>query len=212
MATLEVSPSTPTGLELKVQDALQGVQQVLPAKSTLQINNAKMTQAQMASQLNTYLTAYNAVAPAKSAYAEAVAARTAMQPAIREFLIQLRAALVALFGRGSPQLAKFGMSAQKPTPPSPTTAVLAAAQRQLTRVQRGTISKKQKQLITVVTPPQVTIGGSGKMVVLPPTINPAPGASVAAAVAATDPSGQAPADGTTPGSQAAAQPAATATK
>lgn len=209
MATTTTSANTPSGLELKLEDALEGVQQELPAKSSLQINNAAMTQAQMVTQLTGYLTTVQAVGAAKATYAAAVVARTAMQPAAREFLVQLRAALLALYGRGSPQLAKFGMTANKPSKPSPTTSVLAAAARQLTRAQRGTISKKQRQSITVVSPPQVTMGGTGKPVILPPTVNglgsgAVPGAAVAASSAPQ--TGQASA-GQVPTGSAVAQPA-----
>ena len=171
MSTTNTSPASPGGLELKVQDALSGVQSVLAAKSTLQLNGKPMTQAQIAAQLTGFVNTIDAVTTAKQSYAEALATRKTAEPVMREFLVQLRGALIGLFGRGSPQFAKFGMTATKPAKLKPTVAVLSAAQSQLTRAQRGTMSKKQRQSITVISPPQVTLGVSGRLAVTPPSVN-----------------------------------------
>ncbi len=178
MATTTGSKS-PGALETKVQNALVGVQQAIPAGSTLSINGGPMTQAQLALKLSGYLPVFQNVRNDQQAYAQAVAARTAMEPDAREFLVLLRAALIAQFGRGSLLLTKFGMSSGKRTPPTPQTTVLAAAKATLTRTKRGTLSKKAQQRITVVSQPQVTIG-TGKPQIAPPTVDATPARGTAA--------------------------------
>ena len=219
MSTTNTSPASPGGLELKVQDALSGVQSVLAAKSTLQLNGKPMTQAQIAAQLTGFVNTIDAVTTAKQSYAEALATRKTAEPVMREFLVQLRGALIGLFGRGSPQFAKFGMTATKPAKLKPTVAVLSAAQSQLTRAQRGTMSKKQRQSITVISPPQVTLGVSGRLAVTPPSVNvpsgsSAPSSAVASGAASSSGASSSPASGqvsaTVQPAPAVAQPAAVA--
>jgi hypothetical protein len=154
------SGSNPSGLQSKIQSALAGVQN-LPSGSTLQISGQIMTQAQLVTKLTGYLPAVSAVTDAKAALEQALQARKAAAPDTREFLVLLRAALVAFYGRGSAALGKFGMSAKKPAGPSPQTAILAAAKRTLTRRKRGTMGKKQKASIKAIGTPQVSIGASG---------------------------------------------------
>jgi len=158
--TTNQSGSNPGGLQLKVQNALVGVQQTLPTGKSFDISGQAVTQAQLVTKLSGYLPVLKAVTDAKAALAQAVSARQAVEPEIREFLVQLRAALVASYGR-QPVLTQFGMSAKKPTAPSPQTAVLAAAKRTLTRQKRGTMGKSQKASIKAVGTPQVSLGPSG---------------------------------------------------
>ena len=192
MATTTKSPtgSTPGALEVKVQNALNGVQQALPTGSKLALNGASMTQAQLATQLSEHLPVFEAVPTAKQPYTQAITARKAMEPAARTFLVQLRAALIAQFGRTSPLLQQFGMGTGTRATPSPQTKVLAAAKAALTRQKRGTTSKKQKQSITVVSPPSVTLG-QGAPQISPPTVDataPGSAAQPAASAAAATPS------------------------
>jgi len=161
--TTNKSGSSPGGLQRSVQSALVGVQQALPTGSSFNINGEAVTQAQLVTQLSGYLPVLTAVTDAKAALAQAVHARQAVEPEIREFLVQLRAALVASLGR-QPKLGQFGMSAKKPAAPSPPTAVLASAKRALTRQKRGTLGSKQKASIKAVGTPQVSISESGVVV------------------------------------------------
>jgi hypothetical protein len=145
----------------KIQNALNGVQQVLPAESAVSMSGQTVTQAQLVTQLTGMLPKFTAATDAKTAHAVAVQARKAAEPDAREYLAQLRAALVAFYGRGSPTLEKFGMSAKKPAAQTTQTAVLAAAKRTLTRQKRGTLGKRQKAGIKAIGTPQVSIGESG---------------------------------------------------
>jgi hypothetical protein len=175
--TTNPSGNSPGGLQLKIQSALVGVQQVLPTGTSLQISGQAVTQAQLVTQLSGYLPVVAAVADAKAAYAQTVQARVAAEKNIREFLAQLRAALVAFYGRNSPALGKFGMSAKTPAAQTSQTALIASAKRTLTRQKRGTLGKKQKASIKAVGTPQVSLGASGVQitpaVVEQPAVTPA---------------------------------------
>jgi hypothetical protein len=155
------SGKNPGGLLKKIQNALNGVQQELPAGTTVSMSGQTVTQAQLVTQLSGMLPKLTAVMDAKTAHALAVQARKAVEPDAWEYLATLRAALVAFYGRGSPTLEKFGMSAKKPAPQTLQTATLAAAKRTLTRQKRGTLGKRQKASIKAVGTPQVSIGESG---------------------------------------------------
>lgn len=148
------------------------------------INKQSVTQAQLVTQLSGYLPNLKAVSDAKAAYAQAVITRKADEQDVREFLMQLRAALVAFFGAGNPDLAKFGMSAKKRTPQDSQTRILAAAKRTLTRKKRGTLGAKQKASIKAIGTPQVSIGPSGVQIAPAPEEQPtaAPAVSSSAPV------------------------------
>ena len=159
--TTNQSGHSPSGLLQKIQNALNGVQQVLPAGSAVSMNGQTVTQAQLVTQLTGLLPKFTAATDAKTAFALAVQQRKTAEPDVLEFLAQLRAALVAFYGRGSPSLEKFGMSAKLPTSQTSQTAILAAAKRTLTRQKRGTLGKKQKAGIKAIGTPQVSVGESG---------------------------------------------------
>ena len=177
--TTNPSGNSPGGLQLKIQNALIGVQQVLPTGSSLLINAQPVTQAQLVTQLSGYLPVVTAVADAKAAFAQAVKTRVAAEMNIREFLAQLRGALVAFYGRNTPALGKYGMSAKTPAGQTAQTAILAAAKRTLTRQKRGTMGKKQKAGIKAVGTPQVSVSASGVQItpaageqpVVPPVVS-----------------------------------------
>ena len=190
--TTNQNGSSPGRLLQKVQSALDGAQQVLPAGTALMINKQSVTQAQLVTQLSGYLPNLKAVADAKAAYAQTVITRRADEQVVREFLAQLRLALVAYLGVGSPDLAKFGMSAKKRTPQNGQKSVLAAAKRTLTRQKRGTLGKTEKASIKAIGTPQVSIGESGMQVV------PAPAAQPVATPAQSSPTPMTPAPVETP--------------
>jgi len=173
----------PSDLAAKIQAALTGVQKVLAAGGKLQIGGETLSPAQIEAQLAGYLPAFKAVEAQYAKYQQAVAARTALEPEAREFLVGLRAALLANYKRGNPVLSQFGMGTGAPGKQSPETMVIAAATRALTRKKRGTTGKKQRAAIQVVGLPAVTVGGT--KAVVPPVVDTTPPA-VAAALAESE--------------------------
>jgi hypothetical protein len=192
MDTKNQSGKGPSGLQLKIQSALTGVQQVLPSGSSIMIGGETATQAQLVTKLTGFLSQLSAVTDAKAAYTTVVQSRTAAETTMREYLAQLRGALVAFYGRNSPALGKFGMSAKTPAPQTTQTKIVAAAKRTLTRLKRGTLGTKQKASIKAVGTPQISIGESGVQ------IAPAAVAQPAAAPAASSPTPATPEPAGTP--------------
>jgi hypothetical protein len=162
----------PGGLQARIQLALSGVKTVTGSGQTFKLRGAELSPTAIAAQLSSYLPTFEAPKAHMALYNEAVAARRALEPEVREFLVHLRLALVGHYKRGNPVLAKFGMGTGKPGVPSPETQVVATASRNLTRKKRGTAGKKQKGRITVVGKPVVTVGGA--KTVVPPTTSATP--------------------------------------
>jgi hypothetical protein len=188
MANIQSGHSV-SGLLSKIQNALAGVQQNLPSGSSLLINGQTMTQAQLVTQLSGYLPVVSAVTSATVALRKAVQARVVIEPEIREFLVLLRAALVAFYGRNSPSLGDFGMSANKPASPTTQTAIIAVAKRTITRQKRGTMGKKQKASIKAIGTPQVSIGASGVSITPAVTEQPAVAPAASSTPVTPEPAG-----------------------
>ena len=164
MTQTNTSTTAPGNLEDRLNEALSGAETVLAKNSAIQISGKSTTQAQIITALEGYVQPFTDVATAKAAYAKAVLARKAEQAEAHEYLLTLKAGLVALFGRNSPSLAAFGMGAKVRTPPTAETIVLATAKGTLTRKLRGTLTKEQKKVTKAVGTPDVSLGLTGKSV------------------------------------------------
>jgi hypothetical protein len=163
--------------EMKDMDA--GVLKDIPAKTSLTINGAAMTQAQIDAQLKSYLGTFVAADTAKSQYQTALVARRNASVSARDFYLQLKKAVVAFFGTQAAQLADFGLTPAKAKAPRTAAEIaLSAAKAKLTRAARGTTSKKKKAAITPGTAsPAMAIGVVANAVgqtVTPPSVQNAP--------------------------------------
>ena len=173
--TTNASPA-PGSLQTKLTTALSGSQTALAKNSAIQISGKSTTPTQIITALQGYIQPFTDVAAAKAAYAKALQARKAEQAEAHEYLLTLKAGLVALFGRYNPVLAQFGMAAKTRAVATTQTTMLAVAKRALTRQLRGTLSKKQKAATKTGGTPDVNLGRTGKSF--------APGAAAAAQSAA----------------------------
>ncbi|MHB8417399.1 MAG: hypothetical protein ACYDCL_04950 [Myxococcales bacterium] len=168
---------------------LAGIQTLIPAKSTLIVKGVTMTQAQVVTALQAVITYFSAVRTAKAALLTAIGTRKAQAKAARDLYNQIRAALVAQFGKGNPELGKFGLKVGKP--PKPLTSAekaLRAAKAKVTRELRGTKGSKQKAAITAGTP-TVQLGPGGVEVTPNPTDGPAPSGTPGAGASGADAAG-----------------------
>ena len=175
--------------EAKWKALLAGVEEVLPAKSSLTVNGKATTQAQMVATLEAQIALFDAAATAKAASTAAVAALHAGLPPGTAFVRQLIAALKQFFGENNPQLAQFGIALPK------ARAVLSAGKKAVanvrrlnTREARGILGKNQRAAIQPnAVPTQVTLGPDGKPVApvaAPAEVAPAPVSAVPAPVVA----------------------------
>lgn len=111
-------------------------------------------------------------------------------------MAQLKAAVIAQFGKTSPLLAQFGFAYKSRTPLTPEAAVAKKVRQQQTRLIRNTLGPKEKAKLKF----------TGQVVV-----STTAGAAPAAAVSAGTPvSATAPAAGGSTGTSGAAQAPATA--
>jgi hypothetical protein len=146
------------GFEAKVKIALAGMQKYLPADSTLVINGATRTVAQIEADFSALLAKFDAVRSVKAQWQLAIQAVHDALPAEREEYLSLKKVLEGQLGRGNPQLLEYGFSVGKPKPASAETKVLAAAKAKATRQLRHTLGVKQKLALSeAVTEPSVVV-------------------------------------------------------
>ncbi|MHB8420933.1 MAG: hypothetical protein ACYDCL_22920 [Myxococcales bacterium] len=142
MATNNVNK--PTGEEQKLLSVQSGIQAAIPVGSAVVVGGTSYTQPQLLTKVGQLLAPFQPCRDAKAALTAAVAAKRQNQPVVQSFLVEFRAAMIALFGRGNPTLAKFGI---QPTKAKTTTAgakVIKAAKAKATRKLLGTKGKVQK--------------------------------------------------------------------
>ena len=151
----------PKGDQLKLTTAQTAVQANIPAKSTVVIGGVSYTQAQLVAFITTLLAPILAAQNAKQAFATAVQARKQNQPAVQTFLVEFRAAIVALFGRGSPVLAQFGFAPHKAKTKSAGKTVVKTAKTLATRKLLGTKGPQQKAQLLAQQPPAFTVSSTG---------------------------------------------------
>lgn len=171
LTTSQPKAVAPAQFEQQLVKMDQGVQTTLPAGTSLTVNGTAQKQAVIDTTLQSWITVFKAVDTAKAQYQNAVAARVAITAAAKAYYKALRAVIKSYFGAQSPQLAAFGITADKAHAASTQQKLVAAAKRQQTREVRGTKGKKQKAAVTVVGNPAVTVPSSGPQQIGPPPVN-----------------------------------------
>ena len=176
----------PKGDELKLLTVQTAVQANIPAKSTVVIGGVSFTQAQLVAKIAALLAPFQPARDAKQALAAAVLAKQQNQPAVQTFLVELHAAMVALFGRGSPLLAKFGFNPHKAKVTSGGKNVVKAAKAKRTRQMRGTLSPTEKAALKAPADTTPVVSPTGEVSVAGPAAqNSASGSAPASSPAST---------------------------
>ena len=153
----------PKGAQLQLTTAQTAVPANIPAKSAVVIGGVSYTQAQLVAYITTLLAPILAAQTAKQSFAAAVLARKQNQLAVQTFLAEFRAALIALFGRGSPVLAQFGFTPHKAKTTTSGKNVVKAAKSLASRAKLGTKGPKQKAQILAQPPPDFSVSATGKV-------------------------------------------------
>jgi hypothetical protein len=135
----------PKGFRTELQEMLQGWQTAIPSDSTMQSSDGPLAQGAVVEQLQGYLGVYPTLDAQVMALAQTRAQEKAQLPEARRFFDVLTASVTNYFGKGSPQLAQFGLQPRKPRK-ALTSSQLAikAAKSNVTRELRGTKGKKAK--------------------------------------------------------------------
>ena len=133
----------------RLQMVRDATAKVLPATTELQLGGQSVKVSDLLTSLDGALATFAPVDAAKATLKQTQSDRTQKVAAAHEQVAQLKAYLVATWGKGSPQLAPFGFTPKARTPLTSEQKALKAAKATLTRTARGTTSAKQKLGITV---------------------------------------------------------------
>src|SRR5271170_1404228 len=92
------------GVELQYQTLLVGLQTLAPTQQ-LAIDGTNVTPTALSQQVQTALTVYKAVRPARVTWQQAIAARKAQAPSDKKLVAGIKQAVFALLGGDNPALA-----------------------------------------------------------------------------------------------------------
>jgi hypothetical protein len=163
----------------------------LPATSVLQLGGQSVKVSDLLTSLDGALATFPAADAARAALKQSQSDRTQKVAAAQALVGQLKAYLIATWGKGSPQLASFGFTPKARTSLTSEQKALKAAKAKLTRTARGTKGSKQKLAVTAQGQPGlVLVSATGEP--MPGVLSgpSAPGIPVAPAARSTTPSGK----------------------
>jgi hypothetical protein len=148
-------PETPGIIKQELHDLSHGLSTSPPGGATSLIVGGKSALvADLVTELDGYVAAYQAVEKAEEEYRVALAARTKIETQARDRRKLIRAAIKGAMGGDNQTLGRYGMSPDKPhqalTVEERTHQV---AQAKATRIARHTMGKKQKLAIKGELPP-----------------------------------------------------------
>jgi hypothetical protein len=165
------------GFEDRVKLALAGVNQYLPAATSLVLNGKSMAQPEIVTALQGILQLFNDLRTARAtAQGQLKTVQSELVPGHALFSA-LEKAVQAFLGKGNPLLAQFGFAVGNRKPRSSATNVKAQAKSKLTRALRHTMGPKQKAQIQAAAPEQVTVGPGGAVQVVTAPVENATGGS-----------------------------------
>ena len=181
------------GFRLKLQQMLAGVQAQIPNGSLITTTGGSLTKAAMVKLLTDHLSEFQAADAGVTALGVARVQIRDDLPQMHKDYIELKDALCAQFGRGSPLLAQFGVRPrQKPKPLTPEQRVVSAEKARQTRLLRHTGGVRQKAAVqyqgqvevsTQLKPTQAVSTAAA------PSVEVSPGASAPGKTAVTPPAG-----------------------
>ena len=116
-----------------------------PDGISITVNGQVTDKASILAALQAALALYAAVDQSVHAMKQNRVALQAAIPAVHQYAVGIKAALVAFFGKGNPALAAFGLGASKPHPLTSEQNVARKQKAGQTRKLRGTLGKRQKQ-------------------------------------------------------------------
>jgi hypothetical protein len=143
------APATPTptpgagtkakrGLRTEITTVYNGIGSQLPDGSTLLVSGTPIPKQTLLTTFAAVLADYADIDAAAQALKSQRLALKAATPAARQLLASVKAALVALFGKGNPALVAFGYSGTKPRQLTSVQKVARKEKASQTRILRGT--------------------------------------------------------------------------
>ncbi len=174
----------------------------IPDGSTVLVTGTPVSKQNLIAQFVAFLALFADVDTAAQALQNQRQALTAATPSARLLLAHVKAALVALFGKGNPALVAFGFSGTKPKQLTAAEKTARVAKAKATRDLRGTGGKRQKAGVkfTGQVEVQTHVSGTPAAGGNTPAASTSPGAAGAPAGASTTPAGASPSGSNTPAS------------
>jgi hypothetical protein len=160
--TKNTTVKNPGAFEAKLQQLELGVSKYFPQSSTLIVEKSSMTAAQVADRLKGYLQTFADLRDKKEQARQQLGVLQQQSPEAHQFYMGLKAALVAFFGRGSPELSQFGISVGSRKPLTSEQKTIAHAKMLNTRKVRNTLGRQQRLAQGAVNPTVLVIGVDGK--------------------------------------------------
>ncbi len=151
-----------TGLRTEITTLVNGFGTQFPdPSSTLTVSGQATTVSDLLTALAAALGFFAAVDTAVQALKTQRQALTAEQPAARNLVASIKAALIATFGKGNPVLAAFGFSAVKPRVLTVAQKLAKSEKAKATRTLRGTQGPREKLKTQFVGTVQIQTSLSG---------------------------------------------------
>ncbi len=184
MSTPTTLPKTKTSLVILVQAFLAGINTEMPNVQTFPLEGQSIPRATLLALFQAFLDADAKSASTKTAWRSAASAEQALIAQIRPLAAAFKGALQSQYGKASPTLLKFGIAPTRPRATTVAAKMVGVVKGASTRVERKTMSKKQKQAIVGQVPATIQLStGPGAKVTVEPSA-PSPAAAVALAPAA----------------------------
>jgi len=144
----QLSTVVPKGLRPKVSQMIAGIQAVVPEGSSVAVGGVVLAKADLVNELMQISSAYQAIDAGVMAARTARSQLSAQTPGFHKQYTGIKDAILALVGRGNPQLAQFGITVSNGSKPlTPSQKVVRAAKALKTRALRHTMGKVQKSAV-----------------------------------------------------------------
>jgi len=180
----QLSTVVPKGLRLKVSQMIAGIQAVVPEGSSVAVGGVVLAKADLVNELMQISSAYQAIDAGVMAARAARSQLSAQLPGFHKQYTGIKDAILALLGRGNPQLAQFGITTSNGSKPlTPAQKVVRAAKSLKTRALRHTMGKVQKAAVQYTGDLEVAVNETAPSA---PADDTAPAAAPPAAPAAKD--------------------------
>jgi hypothetical protein len=167
---------TRKGFRDSLQKLLQGIEAVVPDGASLSTSSGLQTKAQIVAELTKVLSVYDQAEAQQLVVKATRAGIKAASAQNHQLFTELKDAVIAFFGRGSPMLGQFGIKGRgKPRPLTPEQKVLRAAKARATRAARHTLGSRQKAALKSDAKVSLTVHtADGTAQAVPPGVTPTP--------------------------------------
>ena len=180
----QLTTAVPKELRQKVSQMIAGIQAGVPDGSNVAVGGVVLAKTDLVNELMQISSAYQAIDAGVMAARAARSQLSAQLPGFHKQYTGIKDAILALLGRGNPQLAQFGITTSNGSKPlTPAQKVVRAQKALKTRALRHTMGKVQKAAVQYTGDLEVAVNETAPSA---PADDTAPAAAPPAAPAAKD--------------------------